>query len=88
MRGGRAAAAALAPLDALSFVSPRPDEENGPNPVESSDQTWAARPRGQEDVDMHDVQVGQTRSFALIGHSGDGKTSLGDSLLHVAGATA
>ncbi len=36
---------------------------------------------------MHNVQVGQTRSFALIGHAGDGKTSLGESLLHVAGAT-
>jgi elongation factor G len=36
---------------------------------------------------MHNVQVGNTRSFALIGHSGDGKTSLGESLLHIAGAT-
>lgn len=36
---------------------------------------------------MHDVHVGRTRSFALIGHAGDGKTSLGESLLHVAGAT-
>jgi elongation factor G len=36
---------------------------------------------------MHNVQVDHTRSFALIGHAGDGKTSLGESLLHVAGAT-
>jgi len=46
-----------------------------------------------EESDMHasqvrNVQVGQTRSFALIGHAGDGKTSLGESLLHVAGATS
>jgi elongation factor G len=36
---------------------------------------------------MHNVQVDHTRSFALIGHAGDGKTSLGESLLHVAGVT-
>ena len=28
-----------------------------------------------------------TRNFALIGHSGDGKTSLGEAILHKAGAT-
>jgi len=36
---------------------------------------------------MNEVSVGDTRNFALIGHSGDGKTSLGESLLHLAGAT-
>lgn len=36
---------------------------------------------------MKDVEVRNTRNFALIGHSGDGKTSLGEALLHRAGAT-
>ncbi len=36
---------------------------------------------------MQNVQTGNTRNFALIGHSGDGKTTLGESLIHVAGAT-
>ena len=36
---------------------------------------------------MRNVDVRDTRSFALIGHSHDGKTSLGEALLHVAGAT-
>ena len=36
---------------------------------------------------MKDVKVSDTRNFALVGHSGDGKTSLGEALLHVAGAT-
>jgi elongation factor G len=35
---------------------------------------------------MKDVQVQDTRSFALIGHVGDGKTSVGEALLHRAGA--
>ncbi|CAG1006293.1 Elongation factor G [Myxococcaceae bacterium] len=35
---------------------------------------------------MKDVPVRDTRSFALIGHAGDGKTSLGEALLHRAGA--
>lgn len=35
---------------------------------------------------MKDVSVRDTRSFALIGHAGDGKTSLGEALLHRAGA--
>ena len=35
---------------------------------------------------MQNVEVAATRSFALIGHSADGKTSLGEALLHVAGA--
>ncbi len=35
---------------------------------------------------MQSVEVARTRSFALIGHSGDGKTSLGEALLHAAGA--
>ena len=33
---------------------------------------------------MQNVEVARTRSFALIGHSADGKTSLGEALLHVA----
>ena len=36
---------------------------------------------------MKDVGVRDTRNFALIGHAGDGKTSLGEGLLHRAGAT-
>lgn len=37
---------------------------------------------------MQNTSVANTRSFALIGHTADGKTSLGESLLHVAEATA
>jgi elongation factor G len=37
---------------------------------------------------MKNVKVNDTRNFALIGHAGDGKTSLGEALLHAAGATA
>ena len=37
---------------------------------------------------MQNVEVARTRSFALIGHSADGKTSLGEALLHAAGAVA
>jgi elongation factor G len=36
---------------------------------------------------VHNVQVENTRNFAIIGHSGDGKTTLGESLLHRAGVT-
>jgi len=36
---------------------------------------------------MKNVQVDHTRNFALVGHSGDGKTSLGEAILHRAGAT-
>jgi elongation factor G len=36
---------------------------------------------------MKNVAVGDTRNFALIGHSHDGKTSVGEALLHTAGAT-
>jgi elongation factor G len=36
---------------------------------------------------MKNVEVESTRNFALIGHSGDGKTSLGEALLFAAGAT-
>ena len=36
---------------------------------------------------MKDVQVSDTHNFAIVGHSGDGKTSVGEALLHVAGAT-
>jgi len=35
---------------------------------------------------MQNVDIEHTRNFALIGHSGDGKTSLGESILHRAGA--
>jgi elongation factor G len=35
---------------------------------------------------MKNVKVNDTHSFALVGHSGDGKTSLGEALLHAAGA--
>lgn len=34
---------------------------------------------------MQNVGIENTRNFALIGHAGDGKTSLGESLLHRAG---
>ena len=37
---------------------------------------------------MQNVDVGKTRNFALIGHTADGKTSLGEALLHAAGATS
>jgi elongation factor G len=36
---------------------------------------------------MKNVKVADTRNFALVGHSADGKTSLGEALLHAAGAT-
>jgi elongation factor G len=36
---------------------------------------------------MKDVKVNDTHCFALIGHTGDGKTSLGEAILHHAGAT-
>lgn len=35
---------------------------------------------------MKNIPVRDTRNFALIGHAGDGKTSLGEALLHRAGA--
>jgi elongation factor G len=35
---------------------------------------------------MQNVQVDHTRNFAIIGHSGDGKTSLGEAILHRVGA--
>jgi elongation factor G len=35
---------------------------------------------------MHNVGVAQTHNFALVGHTSDGKTSLGEALLHAAGA--
>ena len=35
---------------------------------------------------MHDTDAAHTRNFALIGHAGDGKTSLGEALLHTTGA--
>lgn len=37
---------------------------------------------------MKDVPVAGTRNFALVGHSGDGKTSLGEAMLWKAGAIA
>jgi elongation factor G len=36
---------------------------------------------------MNDVKVTDTHSFALVGHSGDGKTSLGEAILHQTNAT-
>ena len=36
---------------------------------------------------MKDVNASHTHNFALVGHSGDGKTSLGEALLHQSGAT-
>ena len=36
---------------------------------------------------MKNVKVNDTRNFALIGHAGDGKTSLGEAILYAAGAT-
>ncbi|MCS5637985.1 MAG: elongation factor G [Myxococcota bacterium] len=36
---------------------------------------------------MQNVQVEHTRNFAIVGHSGDGKTSLGEAILHKAGET-
>ena len=35
---------------------------------------------------MGNVDVGKRRSFALVGHTGDGKTSLGEAILAAAGA--
>jgi len=37
---------------------------------------------------MQNVPIEKTRNFALIGHAGDGKTSLGGALLHRAGAVS
>ncbi len=37
---------------------------------------------------MGNVEVGKRRSFALVGHAGDGKTSLGEAVLAAAGATS
>jgi len=37
---------------------------------------------------MKNVKVADTYNFALIGHSGDGKTTLGEAILHAAGATS
>ena len=37
---------------------------------------------------MKNVKVNDTHSFALIGHSGDGKTSIGEAILHDAGAVS
>jgi elongation factor G len=36
---------------------------------------------------VKDVKASDTHNFALVGHSGDGKTSLGEALLHQVGAT-
>ncbi|MFP8873990.1 MAG: GTP-binding protein, partial [Myxococcota bacterium] len=36
---------------------------------------------------MQNVPTDHTRNFAIIGHSGDGKTSLGEAILHRAGVT-
>jgi elongation factor G len=37
---------------------------------------------------VKDVTPNDTHNFAVVGHSGDGKTSLGEAILHSAGATA
>ena len=37
---------------------------------------------------MQNFETQMTRNFALIGHTGDGKTSLGEAFLHAAGATS
>ena len=37
---------------------------------------------------MQNADVARTRSFALIGHAADGKTSLAEALLRAAGVTA
>jgi elongation factor G len=37
---------------------------------------------------MKNVKVSDTRNFALVGHSGDGKTSLGEAILHATGASS
>ena len=37
---------------------------------------------------MQNIDTRNTRNFALIGHTGDGKTSLAEAFLHVAGATS
>ncbi len=36
---------------------------------------------------MKNVKVSDTHNFALVGHAGDGKTSLGEAILHAAGVT-
>ena len=36
---------------------------------------------------MKDVKVSDTHNYALVGHAGDGKTSLGEAILHAVGAT-
>jgi elongation factor G len=36
---------------------------------------------------VKDVKTADTHNFALVGHSGDGKTSLGEAILHLAGVT-
>ena len=36
---------------------------------------------------MSEIEVGSRRNFAFVGHGGDGKTTLADSLLMAAGVT-
>ena len=36
---------------------------------------------------MKDIKVSDTHNYAVIGHAHDGKTSLGEAILHAAGAT-
>ena len=35
---------------------------------------------------MKNTKPSDTYSFALVGHAGDGKTSLGEAILHASGA--
>ena len=36
---------------------------------------------------MKDIKVSDTHNYAIVGHAHDGKTSLGEAILHAAGAT-
>ena len=36
---------------------------------------------------MKDIKVSDTHNYAIVGHAHDGKTSLGEAILHTTGAT-
>ena len=42
----------------------------------------ATRPHPKGEAIVKDVKTADTHNFALVGHSGDGKTSLGEAILH------